>query len=302
MRNRPDLRVLFPTTFSDACLQAGDAVAQLADCCRVDVTIAHVVKRGERDRAPHRELDTFLADRALSLRCRRVLVEGDAPPSAIADLCRQGRFDLVVAPASDRLYVSSLLTPSFRVRLMQRCGVPLWTAGDCLPTLDFGRPIRTVACLVDFDGAAETFLSHVTAFTRRFDAHLQVLAIVPPLDDGVLADVLTSETPLLPTLAHDRIHEMFAGLEHPQVDVAVGARGVGLRRLLDRCKPDILFVSRRQWVSRGWSFRFSRDLDRSPCPVVCIDGASPDFTGWSFQDPARRPYHDTAARSLVAAS
>ncbi len=283
-RGTPDLRLLFPTTFSEACRQTGPAIAQLAGIGRLTLTMVHVVKRGARHAPARRELDTFLADADAYSTCERIVVEADDPAVAVSEICTRDRFDLVMAPASGRLHLRRLFSQSFRARLLKHCPVPLWTAGGCLPSANFRRSIGTVACLIDFDDDPVGFLRLVSAFADRLKARVQVLAVLPPVDDGTLAEVLTSDTPLLPARAMGRIQRMFAGQEPPAIDVAVGARGRELVRMLSRCDADLLFVGPGH-VARGvWPFRFSSALDGLPCPVVCVDGTSSGFSGWSFQD------------------
>lgn len=283
-RETPALRLLFPTTFSAACLQTGRAIAQLADIGQLALTMVHVVKPGSRHMPVRRELDAFLADADEYSTCERAVIEADDPAAAVAEMCTRDRFDLVMAPASDRLEWRSLLGRSFRPRLLKHCRVPLWTAGGCLPSANFGRSIRTVACLIDFDDDPVTFLRLVSAFAGRLNARVQVLAVLPSIDDGTLAEVLTSDTPLLPARALSRLQRMFAGQEPPAIDVAVGSRSRELRRMLSRCDADLLFVGPGLVAHGMWPFRFSQAFDRLPCPVVCVDGTSSGFSAWSFQD------------------
>lgn len=295
MRDTPDLHLLFATNFSEACHRTGSAIAQLAGRCRLTLTIVHAVRPDDPVRQRRRELDAFMADVDRDIDCRRLIVEGRDPAADVADLCGTRRFDLVMAPGSSRRNWQGLLTRSFRSRLLARCGVPLWTAGSCLPSADFARPIRTVSCLLDFDDDPATFLRLVSAFTRCVGARLRVLAVIPPVDDGTLADVLTSDAPLIPVRAVHRIQELCTGQEPPAIDVAVGDRGRELRRMLGRSPTDLLFVGQRHAMGPWF---FPRRLDRLPCPVVCVDGSPAGFTRWSFQDDAhasRYPALDGAA-------
>lgn len=289
MRDAPDLRILFPTTYSDACRQTGEALEQLAGVCNLHLTMAHVVRPGARTREAHRALDEFLPQADSALVCRRILVEGDDAAGAIAEVSRESRFDLVMTPASSRTGMWGWLSRSFRARLMRRLDVPLWTAGWRLPTLNFRRPIRTVACLVDFDDAPERLLQHAAAFASRFDAAVHVLAVIPPIDDGTLAEILNSDAPLMPGSALSRIQAMFASRALAGVDVVVGERGHELERMIARCQPDLLFTGPRQFRRGGWLARVPRVFDSLPCPVVCLEGADRGFVGWSFQDSLALP-------------
>lgn len=299
--DRQELQLLFPTTFSAACVNAGRAIAQLADACRVKLTIVHIAKPGTKNLRLRHQMDCFLGGGEPFVNARRLLLEDDNPAGVIGELCARTQYDLIVSPAFDRLEMGRILSASFRARLLRDCAVPLWTAGRCLASANFTRPIRTVACLLDFDQDAETFLRIVTAFASRIRARIRVLTVVPRIDDGVLADSSLSDSPLMPDLALSRIQAMFAGQEFPAIDVAVGERRRGLRRMLGRCDADLVFVP-RQMSLHAWSFRFSRDLDRLPCPVVCLDASADGFKGWSFQETPQRRYADVSATPVLAAS
>jgi len=288
MLDAPDLRILFPTTFSDACARTGEAIVQLAGACDVHLTIAHVVRPGARTEAAHGRLEEYLPELDANLACRRILVEGDDPALAIAELSRGSRFDLVMTPASARTGLRSWMSRSFRARLMRRLDVPMWTAGGCLSQVDFKRPLRHVACLVDFDDAPATLLEHVASFASRFDAAVHVLSVIPPIDDGTLAEILNSEAPLQPGSAMSRIQSMFTSRALAGIDVAVGDRRQELRRMIARCQPDLLFIGPRQFA-RGWLQSVPRAFDTLPCPVVCLEGTPAGFVGWSFQDGVSLP-------------
>lgn len=299
--DRHDLHLLFPTTFSAACVNAGRAVAQLAEACRIKLTIVHVAQPGTRNTRMRHQLDCFLGGSEPFVNARRLLLEDERPADVVAELCQRTHYDLVVSPAFERLEMRHLFSPSFRARFLRQSQVPLWTAGSCLASANFTRPVKTVACVLDFDQDAESFLRLVTAFATRIRARIRVLTVVPRIDDGVLADAATSESPLMPDLALNRIQAMFAGQEFPAIDVAVGERRRGIRRMLGRCEADVVFVP-RQTSLNAWSFRFARDLDRLPCPVVCLDAGVAGFKGWSFQETAQRLFAEPLLAPVLAAS
>jgi hypothetical protein len=281
MRDAPDLHLLFATNFSEACHRTGAAIGQLAGRCRLTLTIVHAVGPDDPVRQRQRELGGFMAGVDRDIDCRRLIVEGRDPAGDVAALCATRRFDLVMAPGSKRRGWHGLLARSFRSRLLRQCSVPLWTASACLPSTDFSRPIGTVSCLLDFDDDPAAFFRLVSTFSQRVGARLRVLAVIPPVDDGTLADVLSSDAPLTPARAVDRIQELCAGHEPPSIDVAVGDRGREVRRMIGRHTTDLLFVGRRH-AAEPWFF--PRTLDRLPCPVVCVGGSPAGFTRWSFQD------------------
>lgn len=278
-----DLRILFPTSFSDSCFRTARAIAQLADTCRINLTIAHVVKTGTGDARTRRELDSFMAEADHYDSCQRVLAESDDAIQSIAAMCESGRFDLIVAPASDRLGLHSLFTTSFRARLMKRCKTPLWTMGACLDSANFKTGIRTIACVVDFGFDSPKYLPLVTAFAERLGARLRIVTVLPEISEGTLARSLNPAAPLTPEMAVKQIHGTFDRRTCPEVSVAVGETGSELPRLLRECDAQLAFLGRGQALRYAWLPRLARHLDRMPCPVICVDGAAEAFHEWSFQ-------------------
>ena len=291
-----ELRVLVPTTFSAGCHRAGLALAQLARSCRLAVTVVHVTQSGRWNAAVSRALDGVFADLPGVPVHDRTLLFGDRPADLVSELCVDDAFDLVMAPASAERGLRGWVHRSFRARLLARCGVPLWTAGARLPAAAFGARLRSVACLIDLDDEPGPFLATVAAFARRLAASVHALALVPAVDDGTLATVLTSNAPLSTADAERRLGPEVRAHACQSLHVVDG--GVeALPRLLARCGADVLVVGRRPATTalRG---RVSRVFDALACPVVCIapprppvpramSRASQPWTpGFAWADPA----------------
>jgi Universal stress protein family len=288
MAFHPDLCLLAASDDRDLAPDTLGAIAQLSAACDVDLTVAHVATGGTAPAAPvHFEFALDAAPRRVQ---RREMWGGDAA-GAVSRLCAEQPFDLVLAPARRAGAGWPLWRRSFRGQLLRLSGTPVWTAGRSVPGRHFQRPLRSVACLLDFDVDPEPLVQRAAAFARRMGARLHVLAVVPPVDDGTLAVVLTSDTPLLPAAAVARIEQMCAGRPAPIVDVVVDDLRRGLRRLVEMSQPDVLFVRAHQWVSR-WPLGFSRQLDTLRCPVICVPDAV-TLPDWTFE-------RTTAARLLTA--
>jgi nucleotide-binding universal stress UspA family protein len=301
MRNAPVLHLLCPTGFSAAGRHVGAPIAQLAEVCPVSLTIVHVVRPGMRDLRPRLELESFLA-RERFAQCERVLVEADDAPAAVAGLCARAHYDLIMAPATGRTGLSRVLSGSFRARMLEDCAVPLWTVGACLPAATFQRPLRTVSCLIDFEDDPRALVSLASTFAERFGARVQAVSVVPPIDDGTLGDVMSSDRPLSPECARERIRALFAGQGDCDIEVVAGTGRRGLRAALARGAADLVFVGARQARAGAWRFGFSRTLDALPCPAVCLGRTSGAFTGWSFLDASRYAFRPAVGeRGMVAA-
>jgi nucleotide-binding universal stress UspA family protein len=286
MQTTADFRILFPTSFSDACFRTSRAIAQLADRRRVSLTIAHVAKPGSITIGTHRDLDSFMAEADHYDNCRRVLIESDDPVEAIGDLCDRDPFDLVLAPSSDRLGLHKFFSSSFRAKLLNRCQAPVWTAGNCLDRFAFKPSIRSIACVLDFDCPNDAHLRLAASMAWQTGATMRIVTVIPPNDEGTLARSLYSRGPLMPEVAVERIGSAFAGRACPEIEVAVGDTSTELPRLVKRCESDLAFVGPGQALAGIWRARLASCLDRLPCPVICVDGGSASFDGWNVQQEA----------------
>lgn len=295
-----DLRILFPTNFSNSCFSAVRAISYLADKCRVGLTIAHVARPGSDAVKTRRELDSFLAEADHYDDCRRILLEGDSPVEAIAALCNKNRYDLVVAPSSDHLGLHRLFRASFRARLIQMSRSPVWTAGASILAAACRPHIKTIACLMDFDADTNSYLRLAASLASRIGARLQLVHVVPQIHEGTLAHALGSRAPLMPEIALDRIRQIFAGSNCPDVEVAIGDVDAQLPRLLRKCEADLAFVGPGQALRWKWRAALARGLDRLPCPAICVDGASAHFPQWTFEAESRSPEAFWAASTMYS--
>lgn len=285
MYNTPDLKILFVTNFSDACFRTGRAIAQLADTCTVDLTVAYVAKPGA-GAGKQKELNSFLAELDDYDSCYRVITEASEPLEGILGLCERNSFDLIVAPASDQLGVQSLFTQSLRARILKRSDTPLWTMGSHANHAGFKHAIRTVACLVDLKEGADPNLPLAVAFASQIGARLHILHVIPTVHEGMLAGAMDSVEPLAPAAALERIQSAFAGYACPDIEIAIGDVTKELPRLLNRCEADVAFIGSGQALTWNWAPRLSRAIDKLPCPVICLGGGSGQFKLWSFQTAA----------------
>jgi nucleotide-binding universal stress UspA family protein len=237
-----------------------------------------------------RELDSFFPEADHYGACQRLLLEGN-PLEEIQLLSEQERFDLIMAPASDRIGFSRIFKRSFRGGLLRRANVPLWTIGPALDRARFRHPLRTVGCLIDFETSDASYLHRVQSFAARFNLRVRPIHLISPVDESTLARVCSSEIPLNPNVAANRIRSFFPNESLISgVEVVVGDSNRKLPKLLKEGGVDLLFVGEGQSLrSVLLASRLQSYLYRLPCPVICIDGAASRFEAWSFEQPKQRP-------------
>lgn len=271
----PDLKLLVACDGAGMTPVVRQAVTQLSSACVVDLTVARLDDDNKRMES---EPFAFEAERS-PRRVQRLAVDR---PGAIAHVCAQQAFDLVMTPSAETSWLPA--RSSFRSRLLSllsRAAVPVWTAGHRLPTLHFQRPIRTVACLLDFETHPKLVLARAASFARHIGARLHVLAVLPSIDEGTLARALTPDAPLLPAAAVARVEQMYTGPLAPVIDVVVDSQRRGTKRLLAACQPDLLFVNAPE-ASWPWPFGLASTLDGLGCPAVRVPVGAV-LCDWSFE-------------------
>ncbi len=275
MRRHPDLRVLFATDFSAACARAARSLDQLASLLYLDVTIVHATRDAGRSEV-RKALDATPPHASGTFRCRRVALEAADPARAIAHLCEAAVFDLAVVPGTGRLHWSHLAGQSFRRRFRARCRVPMWTLGRDASDDALDRPVRTVGALVDFDDRPALLLHRAARFAEAIGAGLIAFALVPPTDDALMGAVAGSEAPVTAHEAASRLATIAQAAGVPvDFPVQAGTRASLLRRIRDHRSADILFVGPAQASTALSLSGLPRDLERLPCPVVCVGDNDP---------------------------
>lgn len=286
MRDTPELRLLFATDCSAACVRAGAAIAQLAGAWDVTTTLVHVRPPDVPHARARAALDAFLPELDRGHRGRRLLLDAADPVTAVADLCNTDRFDLALVPRRDRSGLGWFWPRSFRARLTERCTLPLWTAGARVPATRLGRPVQRVACLIDFADEPEALLALARRVAGDAGASLHALAVVPPVHEGTPMEILGSDVPVTIAEACARIDAMAGRDAARHVGVAAGPRGAELQRLLVSCEADVLLVARRPLSTGSWARSYLRDLDRLPCSVICVDPHETGMADWPFRSGA----------------
>lgn len=265
LETRPEFRVLLATDPATARDDAERAIAQFARVGPVRVDVVHVVNPGGLTREIWQRLhDTLVGP--LRGTVDHYLVEGGDPAAAITRFCRNGSYDVIMAPASARHTAWLPWRQSVRAALVRRSPVPVWTTGARPPESLHRREVRHVGCYLSLETGRDSHLGWAAEFTKRLGASLHLLHVVPPVDDGTIADAFASDRPLGLDDAQARLLACLARGVDASTTVVVGARRQELVRMIRSEAIDLLCISSQEVLSGS---RLSPALNALPCPVVC---------------------------------
>jgi nucleotide-binding universal stress UspA family protein len=267
---------VFPTNFSHSCFRTIPAMAQWLDQPNSRLTLLHVYNPATTTRrCAESSLASFFAEAEHYGNCERILLEGGALES-ILSYCDANEPDLIVMPVSDRVGLPRFGHKSMRARILRHSRTPMWTVGRRIESESFSSPVRNVACWVNYDSTNLSHLREACSLALKLDATLQLIHVVPRVDEGTLVSVLDGYQPLHPKVAEERLNEMGVFLPvKTEVHVAVGATLTELPKLLKKCGADLMFAGEKQVLKQGWfSPKLNPVIEICPCPVVCLDGGS----------------------------
>lgn len=275
-------KILFATNFSDPCFRAVPAIAQLADQLNVRLTLLHVYDRLNGSRAEaEKQIHSFFAEAEHYGSCRRIVTDGE-PAEVIERFSRQEPVDLIAAPAAERIGLPRFGHRSLRGRLLDRVPAPLWTMGSEARKRNFSQPIRNIGCWVDLENDNINHVKMASRLAGHLGATLHLLHTVPAIHEGLLASALTSDRPLEPNVARERLEEFTRLLPVPiELHVETGEEKQELPKMLAECDADLVFLGDGQALRTGFgSPRPSKVLRSLPCSAICVDGASRFGTVW----------------------
>lgn len=286
------LEMLLLTNFSDYCFRMIPSIAQLADSLPARLTLLHVYDpKRSTGRQAAEALESYFPEADRYPSCRRVVAQGPLV-DVVKRQMRVAPVHVIVAPASDPIGLPRFGDRSLRAQLVEACGVPLWTMGRGVDPAMLVRPIRNVACWLDYRADRYPHLPFAIAFAQRLGATLHVLYGLPSIDEGQILPPGHPDKALHPDLAVEELRRLCAG-SSAQVEIHV-AQGEGRRtinRLVRQCRPDLVFLRNEEWLLSRW-FGLGVGLrlgDGSPCPAIYVSD-TPSIPVWRFETvPAARP-------------
>lgn len=300
------LDVLFLTNFSDHCFRVIPSVAQMADHVPVRLTLMHVYDSTcTTARKASETLESFFPEADRYRACRRVVAPGPVVEAVKRHLCVWPT-NLLVAPASDPIGLPRFGDRSLRARLIESCGVPLWTMGRHVPIAKLLQPVRNVACWIDFRDGQHPHVPFAMEYAHRLGATLHLLQGLPAIDEGMLSAPGDPDRSLHPDdVAEELTRLCDGGPVQPQVRVGQGEGRRGMARMLKQCDADVVFLRDDEWLLSRWlGLNVGLRLgDGAPCPAVYVSG-TPSVPVWNLE-PMRRSRadalpHGVAARGRVA--
>jgi hypothetical protein len=275
MQWRKPLEVVFLTNFSDACFRSIPWVAQMADDLSVDLTILHAYDSATSRRADvEASLHSFFPEADYYSRTTRVAMPG-SPLEGLEKLSQSQGIDLVICPASDALGWPRLGHRSLRARIIHEKGLPVWTIGRHADVTKLKRPVKNVACWLDFGPQPPVHLNLATEYASAVGARLHLLHALPEMEEGLILP-FDGNRPL----HEDGVRRAFVSLlDHtpvnPEIHIAARDGRSERAKLIERCDADLLFAAADNFPLTDWIRSDIDRVDRYACPTICTSTQAP---------------------------
>ncbi|QOY86813.1 universal stress protein [Paludibaculum fermentans] len=271
MRNQFGRRLLFPTSFSDACFRTTPVLSEWMDDPEARLTLLHVydTKKSSR-REIERQLHSFFAEADQYGRCERILLAGD-PKTQILEHCRRHRYDLLFLPASEPTGFPRIGHRSLRASLLREGHVPVWTNSDFSRSGAKRQSPKNVAYVMTNEPNWKEHCVEAAAAAARWNAVFHVIYVfpVPDVDDGTLAGDLFTGRDAGPLEALRAIVSQLSVTF--KVHTSTGHERFEVRRLLKEAQADLAFMSSSKAMTRGlFGLRMSPVLNSVQCQFVCF--------------------------------
>lgn len=294
------LDILFLTNFSDFCFRTIPSIAQMYDELPVRLTIMHAYDPAATTaRQATEALQSFFPEADRYRSCRRVAVPGKLV-HAIQRHLEIWPVSLVVAPASDSIGIPRIGERSMRARLLDGCELPLWTMGRGIQRTRLARPVRNVACWLDFYADHHPQLPYAIELARSVGATLHLLRGLPAIDEGQMMPPGHPDKALNPAGAAEEMARLCKGAPVPvEIHVLPDDRRASIARLLTACDADIVFLRHEEgalsrWLKVGLRLRLG---DTVPCPAIYV-GDKSGIPVWNLEA-VRRPRLHAPVREVV---
>lgn len=296
------LDILFLTNFSDYCFRAIPAIAQIADSLSVRLTLLHAYDPAVSNAKTVQDmLGSFFPEADRYRSCLRVAMPGPVI-DAVKRHLEAWPVNLIVAPASDPIGVPRIGDRSLRARLIDGCGVPVWTIGRRVRVPKLLRPVKNVACWLDFNMRGAPHLPFAMEYAQRVGAKLHMLRALPTIHEGSLVHGTNPNRSLNPDGASQEIARLCSGSPvRPHIHVTQGEGRRALCTMLDACDADLVFLRNDEWFLARWLGLGLRLGDFVSCPSIYI-GDELSVPVWNLEPgPGTRAFSPVRERSGIRA-
>jgi len=280
-------RILFPVDFSPSCEAMAPFVKRAAQMCSARVTLLHVFDltssgfelmerslqemKEDREHVARARLNSFLAGDFPLDGCTRLLWIGDAA-TRIAEVAREGHFDLIVMPTHAGVFRRTLLG-STTAKILNDADCPVMTTQHAEAIAPRPLEHREWACAVSLQEDSERVLRFAKRMAEDVHANLSIIHAIPAGDPGLQRQFDLDERVQSRerALARERIAELQrrVGFEGP-VKVVIGSIKDALTGAARHLGADVLMIGRSPEAGvrlRDLTYAVVRD---APCPVVSI--------------------------------
>ncbi len=282
--------ILFPVSFSPSCAAMAAYVKRAAALYSAKVSLVHVVDPASYSglelytRSPfeveeehleigRQKLDSFLASEFPASEYPRILDSGD-PAAQIAQVARDGKFDLIIMPTHAGFFRQMLLG-STTAKVLNDAGCPVLTSKHAQTIAPRPLKHREWLCAIGLGSNSQRVLRFAMNAAAAVQARLRIIHAVQAGDKGVhvqmdLAEQLQSAEA---SQAGQRIAELqqSVGLDVP-VRIAAGSIKEALLEAARESDADVLIIGRNPHPGssgrlRDLTYAVVRD---SPFPVVSV--------------------------------
>ena len=283
-------KILYPVDFSPSCIAMAPYVKRAAAVLGAKVSLVHVVNLAsysgfelyvrpisevseEHLNIGRERLDLFLAAEFPVSQCPRVVASGD-PATQIAQVARDGGFDLIIMPTHSGIFRQMLLG-STTAKVLNDADCPVLTSRHAQTIAPRPLEHRKWLCAVGLSSNSERVLRFASQVAAQARGKLSIIHAVQTGDPDLQIQLdLREQVHLTERLeASRRITELqrIAGTDAP-VRIAVGSVKEALLEAARESDADVLMIGRSPRPGahgrmRDLTYVMIRD---SPFPVLSI--------------------------------
>src|SRR5437773_314665 len=187
--------ILFPVDFSERCRFSAPFVRMMAEQCRADLTVMHVIELPvsvystigheimldlpAMRRAAREQLETFVRAELAGIKLRSAVEEGRAA-SSIAHFADEHGIDLVMMPTHGYGPFRRALLGSVTAKVLHDASCPVWTDAhvEC-PSAGTPLECKSMLCAVDLETKNIPLIRHGAELGREFAATVRLVHAIP---------------------------------------------------------------------------------------------------------------------------